>query len=107
VQPPLGHGYWAVAPSAPTAPFRAYQDGAPPREISSTEAFTEAARKGTSEFELLTPVKTRPVLVITGVLPEHDEVLALRLRRLEKMSSDAVRELVRTGNDQALYYPAA
>jgi hypothetical protein len=104
VQPPLGHCYWAVAPFAPTAPFRAYQEGAPPREIPSAEAFTEAARKGMSEFVLLTPVKTRPVLVMTGVLPEHDEVLALRLRRLEKMSSEAARELVRAGSDQALYY---
>jgi hypothetical protein len=57
-----------------------------------------------SEFVVLTPVKTRPVLVITGVQPEHDEVLALRLRRLEKMSSDAARQLVRRGSDEALYY---
>ena len=57
-----------------------------------------------SEFVLLAPVKARPVLVITGVLPEHNELLALRLRRLEKMSSDAARELVREGNDDALFY---
>lgn len=48
-----------------------------------------------SEFVLLTPVKTRPVLVITGILPEHDELLALRLRRLEKLASDAARQVVR------------
>ena len=57
-----------------------------------------------SEFVLLTPVKARPVLVITEVLPQHDEVLALRLRRLEKMSSDAARQLVREGKDEALFY---
>jgi hypothetical protein len=44
------------------------------------EPFTAAARKGASEFALLVPVKARPVLVITEVLPEHEEVLALRLR---------------------------
>jgi hypothetical protein len=104
VQPPLGHCYWAVAPFAPTAPFRIYQEGAAPRNVASAEPFTEAARRGMSEFVLLTPVKARPVLVITGVLPEHEELLALRLRRLEKMSSDVARELVREGKDEALFY---
>lgn len=104
MQAPQGHCYWAVAPFAPTAPFRIYQEGAAPRDVASPEPFTEAARKGMSEFVLLTPVKARPVLVITGVLPEHDEVLALRLRRFEKMASDAARQLVRDGNDEALFY---
>lgn len=104
MQPPLGHCYWAVAPFAPAAPFRIYQEGAAPRDVGSVEPFTEAARKGTSEFVLLTPVKARPVLVITGVLPEHEDVLALRLRRLEKMTSEAARQLVREGKDEALFY---
>jgi hypothetical protein len=104
VQQPLGHCYWAVAPFAPTAPFRIYQEGAGPREVGSVEPFTEAARKGMSEFVLLTPVKSRPVLVITGILPPHEEVLALRLRRLEKMTSEAAREVVREGRDEALFY---
>ena len=104
MEPPQGHCYWAVAPFAPTAPFRIYQEGATPREVASAEPFTAAARKGMSEFVLLTPVKARPVLVITDVLPEHDEVLALRLRRLEKLSSDAVRQVVRDGGDDALFY---
>ena len=60
--------------------------------------------KGGANSTLLTPVKTRPVLVISGVLPEYEEAIALRLRRLEKMSSDAARELVRAGNDEALFY---
>jgi hypothetical protein len=104
VHPPLGHCYWAVAPFAPTAPFRMYQEGAAPKDVASAESFTEAARKGMSEFVLLTSVKTRPVLVITGVLPEHEEVLALRLRRLEKLATDAARGLVRDGKDEALFY---
>lgn len=104
MQPPLGHCYWAVAPFAPEPPFRLYQQGAEPREVASPGAFTDAARKGMSEFVMLTPVKARPILVITGVLPEHDEVLALRLRRLEKLASDAAREAVRTGQDQGLVY---
>jgi hypothetical protein len=55
-----------------------------------------------SEFVALTPVKARPVLVITPVLRDHDEVLALRLRRFERLSSDAVRQQVREGGDPAL-----
>ena len=104
MQPPLGHCYWAVAPFAPEPPFRLYQQGAEPREVASPEAFTEAARKGTSEFVMLTPVKARPILAITGVLPEHDDVLALRLRRLEKLGSDSARETVRATKDEGLFY---
>jgi hypothetical protein len=104
LQPPLGHCYWAVAPFAPTPPFLIYQEGAAPRSVDSVEPFTEAARKGVSEFALLTPVKARPVLVITGVLPEHEEVLALRLRRFEKLSSDAERQRVREGSDPTLFH---
>jgi hypothetical protein len=103
LQPPLGHCYWALAPFAPAPPFRIYQEGAAPRPIDSVEPFTEAVRKGASEFALLTTVKARPVLVITAILPEHDEVLALRLRRFEKLSSDAERGRVREGADPGLF----
>lgn len=56
-----------------------------------------------SEFVVLTPVKARPVLVITPVLRDYDEVLALRLRRFEKLSSDTVRQQVREEKDPALF----
>jgi len=102
--PPLGHCYWALAPFAPAPPFRIYQEGAAPRPVDSVEPFTAAARKGASEFALLVPVKARPVLVITEVLPEHDEVLALRLRRLEKLTSEAECERVREGSDPGLFH---
>jgi hypothetical protein len=75
-----------------------------PKDVGSPEPFVDAVRKGMSEFVLLTPVKARPVLVITGALPGHEEVLALRLRRLEKLSSDAVRQQVRSGGDPALFH---
>lgn len=101
---PLGHCHWALAPFAPTPPFRIYQEGAPPREVDSPEPFTEAARKGASEFALLTPVKARPVLVITEILPEYEEVAALRLRRFEKLGSDAYRQRVREGSDPGLFH---
>lgn len=101
---PLGHCYWAVAPFSPSPPFSIYQQGAPPRQAPEAAPFTEAAKKGMREFALITPVKVRPVLVITPVLAEHEEVLALRLRRLEKIASESAREVVRRGNDEALFY---
>lgn len=101
---PQGHCYWALAPFAPSPPFAVYQQGAPPRAVAEVAPFTEAAKKGMSEFRLLTAVKVRPVLVITPVLPEHHEVLALRLRRLEKIASESAREVVRAGTDEALVY---
>jgi hypothetical protein len=104
VPPPLGHCYWAVAPFSPRPPFRIYQEGAEPKEVGSPDPFTEAALKGMSEFALVTPIKARPVLVISGILPEHEEVLALRLRRLEKLASDGDRQHVREGADSALFY---
>jgi hypothetical protein len=94
----------ALAPFAPAPPFRLYQEGAAPKPVDSVEPFTAAARKGASEFALLTPVKARPVLVITEVLPEHEEVLALRLRRLEKLSSDVERQRVREGSDPGFFH---
>ncbi len=60
--------------------------------------------KGASEFALLTPVKAHPVLIITPILPEHEEVLALRLRRFEKLASDAQRQHVREGSDSGLFH---
>lgn len=104
MQPPLGHCYWAIAPFAPAPPFRIYQENASPREITSVEPFTEAVRKGASEFTLLTPVKIRPVLILTPILPEHEEVLALRLRRFEKLSTDDGRRRVREGDDPGLFH---
>jgi hypothetical protein len=75
-----------------------------PKDVGSPEPFVDAAQKGMSEFVLLTPVKARPVLVITPVLPDHEEVLALRLRKLEKLSSEAARQQVRDSEDPALFH---
>lgn len=102
--PPLGHCYWALAPYSPRPPFRVYGEEMAPKDVGSVEPFVAAARKGMSEFVVLTSVKARPVLVITPVLPEYEEVLALRLRRFEKLSSDAVRVQVRKGKDPALFH---
>jgi hypothetical protein len=102
--PPLGHCYWALAPYSPRPPFRVYGEEMVPKDVASVEPFVVAARRGMSEFVVLTPVKARPVLVITPVLPEYEEVLALRLRRFEQLSSDTVRQQVRDGEDAALFH---
>lgn len=101
--PPLGHCYWAVAPYSPRPPFRLYGEGMAPKNVGSPELFVDAARKGMSEFVVLTPVKARPVLVITPIHRDYEEVLALRLRRFEQLSSDTVRQQVREGSDPALF----
>lgn len=56
-----------------------------------------------SEFVLLTHVKARPVLVVTDVLQPHDEVLALRLHRIEELAGDEA-ERVRNHDDPALFH---
>jgi hypothetical protein len=103
VDAPLGRCYWAVAPFSPRPPFRLYAgiDSAP-REVGGPEPIVDAARRGMSEFVALTPVKARPVLVISPPLAPYDEVLALRLRRLEKIADEAARERVRRGEDEGL-----
>lgn len=55
-----------------------------------------------SEFALLTPVKARPVLIITGTLPEHE---AWRSGCVgSRLGSDAARQRVRDGSDRALFH---
>lgn len=56
-----------------------------------------------SEFTLLTPIKARPVLVVTEVLDPYDEVLALRLQRLEKLVPEDA-ERVRSLEDEGLFH---
>lgn len=106
MDPPLGRAYWGVAPFSPRPPFRLYAVGDQPREVSGPEQIVDAAKRGMSEFVLLTNVKARPVLVISPVLPEFDEVLALRLHRLEKIDDLAARERVRKGDDPGLFWLA-
>lgn len=106
MKPPAGRCYWAVAPFSPRPPFRLYAgEASPPREVRSAAQITAAAQKGMSEFVLLTPVKARPVLVVTDALAPYEEVLALRLQRLEKMGPTESGR-VREHGDPSLFYLA-
>jgi hypothetical protein len=105
VDAPLGRCYWAVAPYSPQPPFRLYAGvEAAPREVDGPAPIVDAARRGMSEFVMLTPIKARPVVVISPPLAPFDEVLALRLRRLEKVADEAVRDRIRRGEDDGLFW---
>ncbi|HEX3324943.1 MAG TPA: hypothetical protein VHR65_07440 [Solirubrobacterales bacterium] len=97
----LGSVYWAVAPFAPEPPFRLYAgEGQAPVVVSETPKLTEA--RG-AELTVLVSVKARPVLVITEPAGRYSEVLALRLRRLSKLT-EVQREAVRIGEADDLAY---
>jgi hypothetical protein len=105
VNPPVGRCYWALAPFAPAPPFRLYAGrNEQPRQVTSVGPLVDAARKGMAEFVLLHPVKARPVLVISPPLEPGGDVMALRLRRLERLSDERARQRVRTHNDPGLLY---
>lgn len=104
MKPPRGRCYWAVAPFSPRPPFQLYAGEANrPREVVAPSQITAAAKKGMSEFTLLIPIKARPVLVVTDVLDPHQEVLALRLQRHEKLEPEDA-ERVRRLEDDSLFH---
>lgn len=102
MNPPLGRCYWAVAPFAPSPPFEIYVDGDSPQVVASAARMGEAARNGSSQFKLVMPVKVRPVLVVSNVLPPYDEVLALRLCRFDKLTAEE-QQVVREQKDEKLF----
>jgi hypothetical protein len=101
---PQGRAYWAVAPFAPEPPFRLYAgEGGPPVDVADARRMRAAAEKVEQhDFTLLMSVKPRPILVISTVLPPYDEVIALRLKRLNTLS-DSAAERVREGTDDGLF----
>lgn len=103
MNPPLGRCYWAVAPFSPEPPFRVYAEGAQPIAVDSAHAMQVAAARGGSEFTVLTPVKVRPVLVVSDELGPYGEVLALRLRRFDKLTVEQASK-VREHSDNGLFY---
>lgn len=67
-------------------------------------AMLTAAQSGDPQFDILVGVKVRPVLVLSPVLAPYDEVIALRLRTLDKLDDERERERVRSGDDRGLFY---
>jgi hypothetical protein len=76
----------------------------PPLEIADAHRMTVAAAKGGgAEFTLLTPVKPRPVLVVTNPLAPYNETIVLRLKRLNTFSESEQHE-IREHRDTALFH---
>lgn len=100
---PKGHCVWGVIPFAPKPPFEIYvEDG--DNAFGDVRQFVTAARSGEPEFNVLSPVKARPVVVITDVLAPWDEVLVLRLKKLSKIENDADRQRVLDHKDSHLFH---
>ncbi len=89
----------------PEPPFRVYAgEGRAPLEVADANKMQVAAsRGGGSEFTLLMQVKPRPVLVVSDALEPYNEVVALRLKRLDTLSP-ADAERVRGHEDRALFH---
>jgi hypothetical protein len=97
---PLGRAFRAVAPFAPEPPYRLYAGrDHDPVNVPDTSSFVRAGKEVTA----LVPVEPRPVLVITEPTPRYNEVLALRLWRLDKLTAEE-REAVRNGETEDLFH---
>ena len=99
---------WAVVPFAPAPPFRLYAGtGSEPITVANTDTLIEAARsRGDAELSYIVPGKARPVLVLNDPpAAHHQEVTALRLLRLSKLTADEQRR-VREHQDELLFHLA-
>lgn len=84
-----GEVYWAIVPYTPVAPFRVHVADGEPVEVPSASRIVDGLRKGgDAEFEFVVRAKARPVLLLSGRSdPRTGDLFALRLLRLEKLSS--------------------
>lgn len=103
MNPPLGRCYYAVAPFAPEPPFEIYLDDNPPHVVQSAERMGEVARGGNGKFRVITSVKVRPVLAVSGVLAPYNEVLVMRLVRFDKLT-DSEQSAVREQEHDELFH---
>jgi len=84
-----GEVYWAIVPYTPATPFKIHVADATPVEVPSASQIVDGLRKGgDAEFEFVVRAKARPVLLLSGRSdPRTGDLFALRLLRLEKLSS--------------------
>jgi len=84
-----GEVYWAIVPYTPATPFKIHVADGTPVEVSSAPQIVDGLRKGgDAEFEFVVRAKARPVLLLSGRSdPRTGDLFALRLLRLEKLSS--------------------
>jgi hypothetical protein len=97
---------WAVVPFVPRPPFRLYAGtDHPPIDVATADAIIEPVKKqaGDPEHTYLVPGKVRPVLLLSEPSRHHDEITALRLIQLPKLTEDE-QQLVREQGDELLFY---
>ena len=97
---------WAVIPFAPAPPFRLYAGtGSEPITVTEADTVIEAARRGSdAELSYIVPGKARPVLFLNDPpTAHHQEVTALRLLRLSRLTTDEQRR-VREHQDELLFH---
>lgn len=84
-----GEVYWAIVPYMPATPFKVHVADGTPVEVPSASQIVDGLRKGgDAEFEFVVRAKARPVLLLSGRSDPHTgDLFALRLLRLEKLSS--------------------
>lgn len=97
---------WAVVPFVPAPPFRLYAGtGHEPIVVPDRDTLIDAARKGgDAELSYIVPGKARPVLLLSDPpTAHHQEVTALRLLRISKLTADEQRH-VREQRDELLFH---
>jgi hypothetical protein len=97
---------WAVVPYSPRPPFRLYagQRHAPITIPDPANLIDAARKRGDAELTYLVPGKTRPVLILNDPpAAHHQEITALRLLRLSKLTLDE-QARVRRQDDLLLFH---
>lgn len=97
---------WGIVPFAPAPPFRLY--AGPSREpivVPDADTLVSAGEKrGDVELSYIVAGKARPVLLLSDPPDDHhQEVTALRLLRLSKLTAEE-QHRVREQQDELLFY---
>lgn len=100
-----GDVYWAIVPYTPAAPFKIHVADGAPVEVPTASQIVDGLRKGgDAEFEFVVRAKARPVLLLSGHSdPRTSDLFALRLLRLEKLTSQE-QQLVEEQREPSLFY---
>lgn len=100
-----GGVYWGIVPFAPAAPFKIHVTDGPPVEVPTASQIVDGLRKGgDAEFEFVVRAKARPVLLLSGRSdPRTGDLFALRLLRLEKLSSQE-RQRIEEQREPSLFH---
>lgn len=96
---------WAIVPYTPAVPFKVHVTDGSPVEVPTAAQIVDGLRKGgDAEFEFVVRAKARPVLLLSGRSdPRTGDLFAMRLLRLEKLSSQE-RQRVEEQREPSLFH---